>query len=58
MTQPDPDVCAIKVYFPQDDEIKVHQSRVKSCPPNFPAEFYGMEEDVVVLVVHLSGFCL
>ena len=38
--RPDPDVCAIKVYFPQDDEIKVHQSRVKACPPNFPAGFY------------------
>ena len=29
-----------KVYFPQDKEIRVHLSRVKLCPPNFPAGFY------------------
>ena len=34
------DVCVTKVYFPQDKEIRVHLSRVKLCPPNFPAGFY------------------
>ena len=36
----DPDVCLVKVYFPQDQEIRVHQSRVKACPVNFPSGFY------------------
>ena len=36
----DPDVSVAKVYFPQDSVIQVHQSRVKSCPPDFPAGFY------------------
>ena len=40
VTQTDPDVCVDKVYFPQDGRIRVHQSRVKTCPPNFPAGFY------------------
>ena len=35
-----PDVCVTKVYFSQDKEIRVHLSRVKLCPPNFPAGFY------------------
>ena len=36
----DPDVLLTKVYFPQDRTIQVHQSRVKACPPKFPAAFY------------------
>ena len=36
----DPDVCLVKVYFPQDQEIRVRQSRVKACPVNFPSGFY------------------
>ena len=36
----DLDVCLVKVYFPQDQEIQVHQSRVKACPVNFPSGFY------------------
>ena len=39
-SQQDPDVCVVKVYFPQDHGIRIHQSRVKLCPPNFPAGFY------------------
>ena len=41
--QPEPDVCITKIYFPQDTEIRVHQPRVKSCPPEFPSRFlwYG-----------------
>ena len=35
-----PDVCVAKVYFPQDPQIRVHQTRMKACPPNFPAGFY------------------
>ena len=30
----------MKVYFPQDQSIQVHRSRVKVCPPNFPSGFY------------------
>ena len=36
----DPDVCAAKVYFPEDGVIRVHQSRVKPCPKGFPAGSY------------------
>ena len=35
-----PNVSANKVYLPQKDVIKVHQSRVKHCPVEFPAGFY------------------
>ena len=28
------------MYHPQKDGIKVHQSRVKHCPVDFPAGFY------------------
>ena len=36
----EPNVDVTKVYFPKDGGIQVHQSRVKHCPPNFPADFY------------------
>ena len=36
----DPDISVVNVYFPQDKTITIHQTRVKSCPSNFPASFY------------------
>ena len=33
-------VLIVKVYYPQDKQITVHQSRVKYCPAAFPAGFY------------------
>ncbi len=36
----DPDVTVVKVYFPQEKQIQVHQSRVQLCPPDLPAGFY------------------
>ena len=30
----------INVYFPQDGQIRVHQSRVCLCPQDFPAGYY------------------
>lgn len=33
-------VTAVKVYFPQEDPIQVHQLRVKPCPRGFPAGFF------------------
>ena len=36
----DPEVTVSKVYFVQDGQIQVHQSRVKSCPPHFSHGFY------------------
>jgi len=35
-----PDISVLKVYYPQDKQITVHQSRVKYCPAAFPASFY------------------
>ena len=32
-------VC-MKVYFPQDGSVRVHQSRVCACPPGFLAGYY------------------
>ena len=36
----DPDVTCIKVYYPQDGPVHVHQSRISRCPEEFPAGFY------------------
>ena len=36
----DTGVTAAKVYFPQDGTIRVHQSRVTSCPEAFPAGYF------------------
>lgn len=36
----DPDVSVAKVYFSQEKQIMIHQSRVKPCSTNFPAGFY------------------
>ena len=33
-------VSAMKVYFPDEKTIKVHQNRVQMCPFNFPAGYY------------------
>ena len=35
-----PNIVASKVYFPEDNEIQVHQTRVCACPAGFPAGFY------------------
>ena len=35
-----PDVVATKVYFPEDGEIQVHQSRVCACPAGFPTGYF------------------
>ena len=35
-----PDVCVTKVYFPEEGQIRVHQSRVKPSPIVFPAGSY------------------
>ena len=35
-----PDITAVKVFFPTDPSIPVHQSRVIKCPPTFPTDFY------------------
>ena len=36
----DPDVTCVKIYYPQDGEIRVHQSRVCDCSAEFPAGYY------------------
>ena len=36
----DPDVTVVKVHFPEEGAIQVHQSRVCPCPPQLPAGFY------------------
>ena len=36
----DPDITVVKVYFPQDKLIQVHQTRVTPCPEHIPAGYY------------------
>ena len=36
----DPDVTVVSVYFPLENQIQVHQFRVRPCPPEFPAGYY------------------
>ena len=33
-------VTAVKLYFPREDAIQVHQTRVKPCPEGFMAGYY------------------
>ena len=42
----DPDITVVKVYFPEEGGIQIHQSRVCLCPPKLPAGFYwyGVED--------------
>ena len=35
-----PDVTVVKVYFPEEGTIQVHQNRVCPCPPQMPTGFY------------------
>ena len=39
----DPDVTVKKIYYPDDPQIQIHQSRVQMCPELFPQGFnwYG-----------------
>ena len=36
----DPDITVVKVFFPDDDPIQVHQTKVCPCPEQLPAGFY------------------
>ena len=40
VSREDPDITVSNVYFPNDTQIKVHQSRVSHCPKEFPAGYY------------------
>ena len=40
MSRNDPDVTITKIYFPDDQQIQVHQSRIQRCPQSFPVGFY------------------
>ena len=49
MSMTDTDVTAIKIYFPEDGSIKIHQSRVSPCPVS------GMAEENKDPAIHLNG---
>ena len=36
----DPDITVVKVFFPDDGPIQVHQTRACLCPEQLPAGFY------------------
>jgi len=40
ISRDNPDVTVVKVYFPDDPPLQVHQLRVKSCPMSFPCAYY------------------
>jgi len=39
-TRRDPDVNAVKVYFPNEGQIQVHQQRICKCPPELIPGYY------------------
>ena len=40
ISRDDLDVTVKKIYFPDDSQIQIHQSRVQMCPELFPQGFY------------------
>ncbi len=40
VSRKDPDLTVVKVYFPQDRLIQIHQLRVQPCPPDLLAGFF------------------
>ena len=40
ISRDDPDITAVKIFFPNEPSIQVHQSRVNKCPPSLPNDFY------------------
>ena len=40
ISRDDPDVTVKKIYFPDDPQVQIHQSRVQMCPELFPQGFY------------------
>ena len=40
VSRDDPDLTVMKMYFPDDPQIQVHQERVQMCPDSFPPGFY------------------
>ena len=40
ISRDDPDVIVKKIYFPDDPQIQIHQSRVQMYPELFPQGFY------------------
>ena len=36
----DTNVTAVKIYFPREDAVQIHQSRIKPCPEGFMAGYY------------------
>ena len=34
------DMTVVKIYFPQETQIQVHQTRVTPCPNDFSAGYY------------------
>ena len=51
----DPDVSVIKVYFPEDGAIQIHQSRVKVSLPEFPRRIFGVELRSPSQDIHQNG---
>ena len=35
-----PDVTVVKIYFPQQTQSQIHQTKVIPCPDDFPAGYY------------------
>lgn len=36
----DPDITIVKVYYPEEGQIQVHQSRICRCPDGFPPGYF------------------
>ena len=44
----DPDITVAKVYFPQEKQIMIHQSRIKHCPTNLAQDLLAGSEVIQV----------
>ena len=48
-------MSAVKVYFPREDTVKVHQTRVKPCPDGQLAGYYWYGSKRKGQAAHLNG---
>ena len=43
VTRNDSDLTVVRVYYPQEKAIQIHQQRVTPCPLEFPSGYYLYE---------------
>ena len=56
VSRDNPDLTVANSYFPAEDTIQVHQSRVCICPSGFPQDTIGMDQNVTQGVLFQDGY--